>query len=139
MKRRYLMLMFSCLLQSYPALAQPPALQPQTQGEVTFVSGGVGADEQAAMQAMRGDYNLSLLFAAQGGEYLSDVDVHITDAHGHSYLETVSDGPRLMAKLRPGRYIVSVERDGRAMRKTVSVGGRQSAPVSFVWPQQKGD
>lgn len=135
MKRPYLALILPCLLAGLPVPAQSAALTPQTQGEVTFISGGVGGDEQAAMQAVRGDYNLSLLFSVQGGAYLSGVDVRITDASGNSLLQTVADGPKLFARLKPGRYVVTVEREGKAIRKTVTVGSRQGAPVSFVWPQ----
>ena len=139
MKRLHLVLVLPCVLFGLPALADPPALKPQTQGGVSFVSGGVGGDEQAAMQAVRGEYNLSLLFSVQGGEYLSDVDVRITDARGNTYLETRSDGPKLFAKLKPGRYVVSVEQNGQAMRKTVTVGGGQGASLSFAWPNDKRD
>lgn len=141
MKRLYLVLIFSCVLSGIPAFAdesasaEEPVLTPKTQGEVRFVSGGVGYDEQQAMQAMRADYNLSLLFSVRGGEYLSNVDVRVTDLSGNTLLKTVSDGPKLFAKLKPGRYVVTVERDGQTLRRTVTVGGRQGAAVSFVWPQ----
>ena len=140
MQRLSLALIFPCVLFSFPAVGDEPLISPQTQGEVTFVSGGVGADEQNAMQAIRADYNLSLLFSVQGtGEYMSDVKVRITDASGHAFLDTVSDGPKLFAKLKPGRYIVSVDRDGRVIKKTVTVGSKPMPALSFVWPQQTGD
>jgi hypothetical protein len=140
MKRPSLALMLPCLLLSFAALAEPPALKPQTQGEVTFVSGGVGSDEQNAMQAVRADYNLGLLFSVQGtGEYLSDVKVHITDSSGNTFLETVSDGPKLFAKLKPGRYTIAADRDGQAIHKAVTVGGKQMTSLSLTWPPKKGD
>lgn len=115
-------------------------MQAQTQGEVAFVSGGVGADEQSALQAMRSDYNLGLLFSVRGnGEYLSGVKVRITDSRGNTLLETVSDGPKLFARLKPGRYVVEVERDGRAFHQAASVGGRQMTSLSFAWPPGNGD
>jgi hypothetical protein len=118
MMRLHLVLIISSLLFSFPAVAEQSLIKPQTQGEVTFVSGGVGGDERIAMQAIRADYNLSLLFSVQGtGEYITDVKVRITDASGNTLLETVSDGPMLFAKLKPSRYIVSVERDGQVIHK----------------------
>ncbi|MCK9394742.1 MAG: carboxypeptidase regulatory-like domain-containing protein [Methylobacter sp.] len=105
MRPLYLALIFYCVLFSFPAAAEQSPIKPQTQGEVTFVSGGVGTDERNALQAMRDDYNLTLLFSVKGtGEYVSDVKVRITDSSGNLVLESVSDGPMLFAKLKPDRY-----------------------------------
>jgi len=139
MKRLYLALISLSMLISFSVVAEPFIIKPQTQGEVTFVTGGVGEDERSAMQAMRADYNLNLLFSVKGtGEYVSDVKVRITDSRGNILLESVSDGPMLFAKLKPGRYIVSVEREGhQVIDKTVTV--KQRASLSFTWPQEQDD
>jgi hypothetical protein len=122
------------------ALAEPLHIQQQSQGEVRFVSGGVGVDEVNAMRAMRADFNLSLLFSVQGsGEYVSDVKVQITDQRGQEVLETISEGPMLWAQLKPGRYTVRVDRDGKIVRKTATLGSQQRTSLSFTWPAQKGD
>lgn len=135
MKLFRLMLILPWIAYSFSAIADSAPLQPQTQGEVTFVSGGIGGDERDALQAMRADYNLSLLFSMQGtGEYFSDVAVRISDANNQTVLDTVSDGPMLFAKLKPGRYRVSAEHEGHAIRKTVTVAGKRRAPLSFTWP-----
>jgi hypothetical protein len=135
MKNLHLVLILPCILFSLPTLAQEPAIQPQTQGEVTFVSGGVGIQELAELQAMRADYNLSLLFSERNGDYLSDVKVRITDTRGNTFLETVSNGPKLFVKLPSGRYTVIAELDGKRFDKTVTVSTNNHQPaVSFVWP-----
>ncbi len=140
MKPLHLALILPCLLFSVPALAEQAVIEPQTQGEVTFVSGGVGGDEQNAMQAMRADYNLNLLFSVQGtGEYVSDVKVSITDSGGNTLLESVSDGPMLFARLKPGRYRISVDRDGQVLHKSATVGSKKRTSLSFTWPQEQGD
>ncbi len=138
MKPLHLALILPLVLFGLPALAEESAIQPQTQGDVSFVSGGVGFEERAELQAIRANYNLSLLFSEQGGDYLSDVKVRITDSSGNTFLETVSDGPKLFVRLRPGRYIVTAEH-GRAFHKTVTVGNNQQPALSFVWPQEMKD
>ncbi len=139
MKRLHLALILPCVLIGFPAIAQQAPLTPQTQGEVTYVSGGVGEDERDAMKAMRGDYDLSLLFAVKGsGEYVSDVNVKIKDAKGAVCLDTVADGPMLYAKLKPGHYSISAERDGHVMNKKVTVSGKLST-VEFAWTPESGD
>lgn len=140
MKPLHLALVLPCVLFSFPAVAEQSLIEPQTQGEVSFISGGVGSDEQKAMQAVRANYNLSLLFSQKGtGEYLTGVKVHITNPGGNTFLQTVSDGPMLFAKLKPGRYIVAVDQDGQVIQKTATVGQKQRTSLSFAWPQQKGN
>lgn len=135
MKRLQLSLVLSCILFSFQVAADS-VLKPQTQGEVTFVSGGVGGDERNAMQALRADYNLSLLFSVQGsGEYLSEVKVSITDKNGNTFLDTVSDGPMLLASLKPGHYTVTAEVDGQVAHKKATVVGNKRTSLSFIWPQ----
>jgi len=137
MKPLYLALILPCLLLSLPSLAEESAIQPQTQGDVTFVTGGVGIDERNELDATRANYNLSLLFSVQGsGNYLSDVNIRITDLKGNVFLETVSNGPKLFAKLPSGRYIVTVDLNGETYHKTVSVRGKQNTSLSFTWSQK---
>lgn len=134
MKFRYFL---PWLMLSFLVFAEETSLKPQTQGEVSFVSGGVGGDERDAMRAMRKDYNLSLLFSLEGsGEYLSDVRVSINDARGKNLLETVADGPMFFAKLDPGRYVIKVEQNGHAIKKNISIDDEQSVFLSFNWPQK---
>ncbi|MGZ8159675.1 MAG: carboxypeptidase-like regulatory domain-containing protein [Methylobacter sp.] len=141
MKQLHLAFILLCILFSFSAVAEPPLIKQQTQGEVPFVSGGVGGDEQNAMQAMRTDYNLHLLFSTQGtGEYVSDVKVSIADSSGNILVEAVSDGPMFFAKLKPGRYTVAIDRDGQVSRKTANIKGTQRTSLSFTWPhQEEGD
>ena len=137
MKPLYLALILPCILLSLPSLAEESAIQPQTQGEVTFVTGGVGIDERNELDATRANYNLSLLFSVQGkGNYLSDVKVRITDLKGNVFLETVSDGPILFAKLPSGRYIVTVDLNGETYHKSVSIGGKKITSLSFTWSEK---
>ena len=137
MKPLHLALILPFILTSLPSLAGESAIQPQTQGNVTFVSGGVGIDERNELNATSANYNLSLLFSVQGtGDYLSNVKVHITNLKGNTLLETVSDGPKLFAKLPSGRYIVTVEFNGETYHKTVSVSDKHNAALSFTWSQK---
>jgi hypothetical protein len=68
MKPFYLALFLPCVLLSLPLGAEESAIQPQIQGEVTFVTGGVGIDERNELDATRANYNLGLLFSHHGFE-----------------------------------------------------------------------
>ena len=136
MKPLHLALILPCVLLSLSAFAEESMIQPQTQGEVAFVTGGVGFEERSELQAIRSDYNLSLLFSERDGDYLSDVKIRITDLNGNTLLETVSEGPKMFVRLRPGRYTVTAELNGKTFQKTVTVGTHQQPALSFVWPQE---
>ena len=138
MKRLHLALIFPFFLTCFSASAEQVSIKPQTQGEVIFVTGGVGTDEQQAMKDMKSEYNLSLLFSEKGsGEYISDVKVRIKDTNGNICLEAVSDGPMLFVKLKPGRYTVTVDRNGNVFDKQINLEGAKHSSLSLSWPQQQ--
>lgn len=137
MKRLHLILILPCVLFSFHSVAESKIV-PKTQGDITFVSGGVGSDERNAMQAVRADYNLSVLFSLQGtGEYLSEVLVNISDSKGNTLLETVADGPMLLAKLKPGSYIVTVELNGQVAQSKAPIFGKRRTSLSFIYPEEE--
>jgi len=140
LKRLHFALILSSILFSFSVSAEQSLLTPQTQGEITFVSGGVGIDDLNAIQTMRTDYNLSLLFSVQGtGKYVSDVKVSIVNSDGDILLESVSDGPMFLANLKPGRYSVIADREGQVVTKKAIVSAKQRTSLSFTWPQEMGD
>jgi len=116
------------------ALAQDGLPPLQSSGGVSYMTGGVGLDESAAIKAAEKDFNLSLLFAqTKRGEYLSDVKVSIADKAGKTVLKVVSDGPMLLVRLPAGAYKVSADHGGKTLVKTVQVAAKGVARASFVW------
>ena len=118
------------------ALAQGAAtLQPKTENNISYISGGVGKDEQELASAIsRFGYNVQLVFAEQQtGAYLADVRVRIADPKGGVILDAVSDGPMFLAKLPPGRYQVVAEANGSARTTTVDAGSGAKR-VTLLWP-----
>ncbi len=124
------------LVIAYPAAADQTAIQPQTQGEVTFISGGVGIEEQQAMKDVKSEYNLNLVFSEKdSGDYISDVKVSVKDAKGKLCFEAVSDGPMLFAKLKPGRYSLILDRNGKVIDKHINLEGAKHASLSLSWAE----
>lgn len=110
--------------------------QPKTEHGVTYLSGGIGEDESAAMKAEAKNYPLSVVFSAgKYGEYLAHVPVKITDRSGKVVLDTVSKGPILLVRLAPGRYTVTATRDGKTLRQAVEVKAKGDTPVAMHWAQ----
>jgi hypothetical protein len=131
--------------QSAPAQAPPPVplhdpsearrLPGQSSLGVPHISGGIGASEREAMEQVKDQYNLRLLFAVAGsGSYLSNIRVEIQDTAGPTLLTTVTVGPWLYANLTPGDYELRVEHAGRIQVRQVRVPPSGALSEAFYWP-----
>jgi len=110
----------------------PPALQAQQQGNITFVSGGAGDEDRDALKQVENQYNLRLLFAARNGEYLANVAVTLSDAHGKAVLDTIADGPIFYAHVPPGRYRLTVSNQGQSQSRDITIGNG-AVRQDFYW------
>lgn len=96
------------------------------QGSVQYLSGGIGKDEARAVQAAAPAWPAVLEFVAhdpqaKADEFLANVSVQVRDAHQHTVLATVSEGPFVLAKLAPGRYEVQATVEGRTLTRAITV------------------
>lgn len=115
-----------------PAVAQE--IEQQTSNGVSYVTGGVGAEERQAMQELSPQYNLKLMFADKvTGEYRSGLSVEVRDMRGNVRLQADDTGPMLYAQLPPGRYRVTANVDGQQQQRTVTVGRQGSRSTAFYW------
>lgn len=105
--------------------------QVQTKGDISYISGGVGEGERAAILRMSRDFNLKLETAAKGGEYISDANVVIRK-HGEEVLNVTPDGPLMLVKLPAGSYLVSVTHEGATKQQSVTVGSGLKK-MNFYW------
>lgn len=104
------------------------------QGNVTYISGGVGVHEQEQLDGRAGEFNLKLVFTLVEGNYLADIGVLVSDAKGRRIVEHQAGGPYFMAKLPAGQYSVTATYDGRALTRKVSLGARGLRTEYFRWP-----
>ena len=110
--------------------------QIQQQGDVSYVSGGVGTDESKALQHAQSQWPLSLRFTGPGSDFLADVHVRVVDAHSGEVLNATSRGPYMLVKLRPGRYTVHAQYKDHDQSKAVTVPAKGSAKAAFYWNMQ---
>ena len=109
--------------------------QARTEQGITYISGGIGHDESAAMKAEAGNYPLSMVFSAgKDNEYLADVRIAIKDEAGKEVLNAVSDGPIMLVKVPAGTYSIAAERNGKTLHHTVRVNQKGDKQVNFHWP-----
>ena len=121
-----------CLSGAGLAAGDLPAAQ--TFAGVSYITGGIGDNESAAIKAAEKDFSLSLVFAqTKRGEFVADVKVSIKDKAGKLVLEAVSDGPMLLARLPAGAYTVSADYGGKVLSRTVRVDGKGLTRAGFVW------
>ncbi|HSV71570.1 carboxypeptidase regulatory-like domain-containing protein [Aquabacterium sp.] len=120
-------------------LATGAAAQAATQGSspqgYVYLEGGIGSDDNAALDAKRGSYSLGVVTAVRGsGAYLADVDLRISDARGAVVLERHLQGPRLMIALPPGKYTVQASYRGQVLRRetTIGAGSHQQSVFDFA-------
>ncbi|MEM5383756.1 carboxypeptidase regulatory-like domain-containing protein [Paraburkholderia phymatum] len=120
--------------------AATPNLPPlQHEGNVAYLSGGVGSDQSAALKDEMHKYPLVLEFAGkthQGNEYLADIPVHITDMHGATLLKATSHGPFMLASLPDGRYRITVSYEGKTQQRVVDVKPSTHVRTLFLWPAE---
>jgi hypothetical protein len=108
--------------------------QTKTENGITYMSGGVGKPEAAAMREEARHYPLSMIFsAAKDNEFLAKVQVTIKNQAGKEMLSTISDGPILLVKLPAGRYTVAAESHGKTLHRSVQVPAQGDRQVSFHW------
>lgn len=117
------------------AWTQLPAAKHE--GNITYLSGGIGTGEAKAMQAAARKYPLEVEFIKKerGGPaaYLADDKVTIRNAGGKTVLSATSDGPFLLAKLPPGRYTVMASNDKVRKERKVDLASGKHERVIFEW------
>lgn len=119
-----------------PAIAEEAGLAVETVGDIRYMSGGIGSSEQEAMERVKGEYNLRLLFAVAGsGEFLADIGVTIADAAGNALLDGVSPGPYFYARVPPGRYRISADNAGQVQTRAVTIPASGATSEAFYWAE----
>lgn len=109
----------------------------QSQNGVAYLTGGVGAGSAHAIQAEARHWPLTMEFAVKDkpvDSYLANVQVQVVDARQRVVLDTVSDGPFLLARLAPGRYEIKATFDGKTLDHPLQLRAGQTAHQTFVWP-----
>jgi hypothetical protein len=119
---------------AFAAPGNLPALHHQ--GDVAYLSGGVGLGQSTAIKEAMHRYPLSLEFAGKtqaGNEYLADIPVRITGPHGDRLLQATAHGPFMLASLPNGRYDVSATYNGETQHRSVDIGPSTHTRELFLW------
>ncbi len=106
----------------------------QTVTASSFLNGGIGVDEQAAMHSAVRHFPLRISFSErQDGEFLADIPMAISDANGNSVFELRNAGPLLYVMLPPGRYSIRARFKGETQTQKVTLAGTDGRDLRFHW------
>lgn len=119
---------------SIPAFADEMP-QPVHQGDVTYLSGGIGSGEQHALEAAARNYNLEITNADRKGEFTAGTNLVIKSRSGHDVLRATDTGPLFYAKLPPGEYTIQATSGDQQRVRHVKIAAKGSTDVHLIWPQ----
>ena len=112
----------------------------QTEGAVTYISGGIGRAQQSAMERLGPEYTLELKFLPNGKTKAIEpayVALTIKDGAGKVVFDRLSDGPLMLLALPDGRYKISAQNGTETQTRTVGIErGRRKVAV-FDWSEQE--
>lgn len=110
----------------------------QNQGNISYVTGGVGLDESDEMEAMRRSYNLRITSADKSGHFFGDTRIVVSDSRHHRLLD-VTGGPLFYVNLPNGNYTVEGFTGMQSKKQTVTIAGGKSVNIHFSWQQNFAD
>jgi hypothetical protein len=108
----------------------------RTEGNISYVSGGVGTESLDTLRSLSRDFNLKLVFALKSGEFVSSVRVTVADAKGKSLLDTTSEGPWLLARLPTGSYQIGATFGDNAITRKIAVETAKLKVLDFRWASE---
>jgi hypothetical protein len=107
--------------------------QIQHQGDIAYVSGGVGSDESNALKRAAPQWPLSMRFTGRGSDYIADVHVRIDGSDNTPVLQADARGPYMLVKLPPGRYTVHARYNGEDQTRQVTIPTSGDTRADFEW------
>jgi hypothetical protein len=107
--------------------------QEASPGGIPYLTGGVGEEERAQLEAEAKDYNLKLVFAESGGAFVADVQVTVKNDEGSAVLAATAKGPLFFAKLPEGNYTVEATYREERKESSVSLAATKQRVIDFRW------
>jgi hypothetical protein len=126
-------------LSALPAwAADENQLEVYQQGDISYVSGGIGKEERDALQATQANYNLRVMNADKTGHFSGDTRIIIRDLQ-HNILLDVTSGPLFYANMPRGKYVVEGFINQQSKKQRVTIAKGKPALVRFMWLENMSD
>jgi hypothetical protein len=120
---------------SGPSLAQlPPS---KAQGNITFITGGIGSDESSAIFAAAKKWPLliemSEIDSSGRGVWIAGVDIRVLNDKQQILLETVCDGPLMLLHAPSGQYTVEASYQGKLLKRGIVLKEGDPQKLTLFW------
>lgn len=127
------------LAAAIPTAGQPPAMN-QEDG-LRWICGGVGADERRALDALRPQANLEVVFASdKRGGYIAGAELAVLRGPGATpVLRITSEGPVCLLHAPPGPYTLRARIGSAERSRVVRVPEKGIARAVLSFPEEPWD
>ena len=109
------------------------------QGDIVYISGGIGSGEVEALALVKKDYNLHITSTDSTGHYVGGSRMTISNAKREMLIDIVAQGPLFYARLPNGRYTIESFNASASKKQSVSIANGKPARVHFTWPASAAD
>ncbi len=109
--------------------------QPVHEGNVTYISGGIGSDEEQALQSEAKSYNLQITNANKAGDFTIDDSLVIESKDGREIISANDAGPLFYAKLPPGEYKVEATSGDHREIRNIKISYNHNDHLHLIWQQ----
>ncbi len=101
---------------------------------VSYMSGGIGLEEVAVLQANAGQFNLYLLFSEDlAGTAAVGVNIEIYNSKKQLVFTLKDTGPRINLSLPLGKYTIQAMFNGRTQSAVFNLKENRSRKVVLTW------
>jgi len=123
---------FALSMSSAWAMNKP--LEEQQQGEITYITGGIGDAETKVLRERKPHYTLRVMNADKTGHFSGKARIKISDAKGMLLLDTPT-GPIFYANLPEGNYMLEGVNGEQIKQQKITVKHGTPLDVRFSWKQ----
>ena len=112
----------------------------QQQGDITYITGGVGEDESKAIRGDAKNWPLIVDFSQHlqnHDAWISQVYLRILDLKGNAIFEVTTDGPFLLVNLPSGSYMLTATYEGITKTQKIQIVDGKAHRASLNWSLPK--
>jgi hypothetical protein len=111
------------------------AAEPMQQGNIPYLSGGIGIDDRQDVESQARNYNLLIMNANRTGQLAVDSSFVIKNRNGGEVINVADAGPLFYVKLPPGQYTITATSGDQTQTRTVQISSRGSKRLFLTWQQ----
>ena len=134
MRRPITVLMFA-LFSATAAIAAETVdpLVPESSEGIRYLSGGIGDDELAQIEAAKASYNVKILLAEKSGHYISGVHLTLSSLLGDKLVDIPSAGPFVLLQVPAGTYQIEATYEGHTQQQRTTINATRPLSTVLRW------